>query len=87
MPIRVTVWGENRHEQRDLRVRDLYPEGMHSAIRDGIVENLADSVTTRIDLLDDPEHGLSEEVKLRRLAEAKQDLLGRIRSFFALDVK
>lgn len=61
-PLRVTVWGENRHEQRDARVRELYPEGMHSAIRDGIVENLGEEVTTRFALLDDPEHGLSEDV-------------------------
>jgi len=61
-PLRVTVWGENRHEQRDPRVRELYPEGMHSAIRDGIVEHHGDAVTTRIALLDDPEHGLTEEV-------------------------
>ncbi|GAA1283718.1 MULTISPECIES: ThuA domain-containing protein [Brachybacterium] len=64
-PLRVTVWGENRHEQRDQRVRDLYPEGMHAAIRDGIVENLGDGVATRFALLDDPEHGLSEEVLAR----------------------
>ena len=38
-PLRVTVWGENRHEQRDQRVRDLYPDGMHGAIRAGIEEN------------------------------------------------
>ena len=61
-PLRVTVWGENRHEQRDERVRTLYPEGMHAAIRDGIVENLGDEVTTRVALLGDPEHGLTEEV-------------------------
>ncbi|MGO1198968.1 MAG: ThuA domain-containing protein [Dermabacteraceae bacterium] len=62
-PLRVTVWGENRHEQRgDERVRRHYPDGMHAAIRDGIVELLGDTVTTRISLLDDPEHGLSEEI-------------------------
>ena len=61
-PLRVTVWGENRHEQRDQRVADLYPDGMHGAIRAGIEENLGDRVTTRIALLDDPEHGLCEEV-------------------------
>ena len=64
-PLRVTVWGENRHEQRDPRVRELYPDGMHSAIRDGIVEHLGEDVTTSIALLDDPEHGLSEEVLAR----------------------
>ena len=61
-PLRVTVWGENRHEQRDERVRTLYPEGMHAAIRDGIAANLGENVTTRIALLDEPEHGLTEEV-------------------------
>src|SRR5690625_5494927 len=61
-PLRVTVWGENRHEQRDERVRTLYPEGMHAAIRDGIAANLGENVTTRIALLDEPEHGLPEEV-------------------------
>src|SRR5699024_11849032 len=62
VPLRVTVWGENRHEQRDPRVRELYPDGMHSTIRDGIVAHHGDAVTTRIALLDDPEHGLTEEV-------------------------
>lgn len=61
-PLRVTVWGENRHEQRDERVRGHYPDGMHAAIAAGITENLGDAVTTRFALLDDPEHGLSEEV-------------------------
>src|SRR5699024_3035924 len=61
-PLRVTVWGGNRHEQRDERVRTLYPEGMHAAIRDGIAANLGENVTTRIALLDEPEHGLTEEV-------------------------
>lgn len=61
-PLRVTVWGENRHEQRDELVRSHYPDGMHEAIRQGIVENLGKEVTTRIALLDDPEHGLSEAV-------------------------
>src|SRR5699024_10718342 len=61
-PLRVTIWGENRHEQRDERVRTLYPEGMHAAIRDGIAANLGENVTTRIALLDEPEHGLTEEV-------------------------
>lgn len=61
-PLRVTVWGENRHEQRDPRVRGHYPDGMHEAIRTGITDTLGDSVRTRIALLDDPEHGLTEEV-------------------------
>jgi trehalose utilization protein len=30
--IRVTVWGEHRHEKTDRRVAKIYPEGMHEAI-------------------------------------------------------
>src|SRR5699024_12253569 len=53
--VRVTVWRENGDEQRDERVRTLYPKGMHAAIRDGIAANLGENVTTRIALLDEPE--------------------------------
>src|SRR5438874_3022665 len=61
MTIRVLVWGENRHEQVEPHVREIYPDGMHSTIAAGIAENLADakvSTTT----LDEPEHGLTEQV-------------------------
>lgn len=61
-PLRVTVWGENRHEKRDERVRRNYPDGMHETIRSAIVDQLGDNVTTRVALLDDPEHGLTEDV-------------------------
>ena len=31
-PIRVLVWGENRHEQVNPVVRGIYPDGMHNTI-------------------------------------------------------
>ncbi|MEV4702124.1 hypothetical protein [Actinoplanes sp. NPDC049316] len=31
-PIRVTVWGENRHEHAEEHVRAIYPDGMHETI-------------------------------------------------------
>ena len=31
-PIRVTVWGEYRHEKRNPKVAEIYPRGMHEAI-------------------------------------------------------
>ena len=37
--IRVTVWNENRHEQRDPKVKAIYPEGMHGAIARHLREN------------------------------------------------
>lgn len=56
----VVVWGENRHEQVDRRVRELYPEGMHATIAAAVAEHLPQArVTTAT--LDDPEHGLTEQ--------------------------
>jgi trehalose utilization protein len=60
--IRVTVWGENRHEQIDPRVRELYPLGMHEAIADGIRAHLGNEASVCTAVLDDPEHGLSQDV-------------------------
>jgi trehalose utilization protein len=60
-PIRVTVWGENRHEQTEPHVAALYPDGMHGAIAAGIAENLGDGCVVRTATLDEPEHGLTEE--------------------------
>ncbi|MEV6152370.1 ThuA domain-containing protein [Nonomuraea sp. NPDC052129] len=61
-PLRVTVWGENRHEQIEEHVAKIYPKGMHTTIAEGIEENLADGCVVRTATLDDPEHGLTEEV-------------------------
>lgn len=64
-PIRVVVWGEDRHEKVNPVVAGIYPDGMHSTIADGIRALLgADAdVTTRV--LDDPEHGMTEELLAR----------------------
>jgi trehalose utilization protein len=61
-PIRVTVWGENVHEKKEPRVQKNYPNGMHNAIAEGIRENLGDNCEIKIALLENPEHGLTEEV-------------------------
>lgn len=61
-PLRVLVWGENRHEQLEPTVAATYPEGMHNTIRHGIEENLGQTAEVSTATLDDPEHGLSEEV-------------------------
>lgn len=64
-PIRVTVWGENFHENsehdRDAMAK-RYPDGMHGAIAAGLEELLGEAVTVRIATQDQPEHGLTEEV-------------------------
>jgi trehalose utilization protein len=64
-PIRVTVWGENVHEhsERDrAAMAERYPTGMHGAIAAGLTASLGAAVETRTATLDQPEHGLSEEV-------------------------
>ncbi len=58
-PIRVTVWNEFRHEKKDERVRSVYPQGIHEAIAEPL---RAAGLEVRTATLDEPEHGLSEEV-------------------------
>ena len=61
-PIRVTVWGENLHDRQHEAVRAVYPDGMHTTIAAGIRENLGDRATVRTATLDQPEHGLTEDI-------------------------
>lgn len=60
--LRVTVWGEGRHEQTDPAVRGLYPRGMHEAVADAVREHLGDDVEVLTAVLDDPAQGLPDEV-------------------------
>lgn len=60
--VRVTVWGENVHERTEEHVRERYPDGMHGAIAAGLEQLLGDGVQTRTATLDQPEHGLPQEV-------------------------
>ena len=58
--IRVTVWHEFRHEKTNVKVKAVYPDGMHNAIATGL--RAAGGFTVRTATLDEPEHGLSAEV-------------------------
>lgn len=62
MPIRVTIWNEFRYERERADIKAIYPDGLHVAIADGIRERLGDDVAIRYAALDDPEHGVSDEV-------------------------
>ena len=53
---RVTVWNEYRHEQESDAVAEVYPDGIHAAIAEGLSER---GHETRTATLDDPEHGLT----------------------------
>lgn len=58
--IRVTVWNEYRHEKQNQHVASIYPRGIHHAIGDYLsgIQGLEIGTAT----LDEPEHGLTEEV-------------------------
>jgi trehalose utilization protein len=58
--IRVTVWGEFRHEKRDEVVKKHYPDGMHQVIAKALGKNADMEIRTAT--LDEPEHGLTQEV-------------------------
>lgn len=58
-PLRVTIWNEFRHEQRDESVMKIYPDGMHAPIADYLRQH---GIEVTIATLDEPEHGLTEEV-------------------------
>ncbi|WP_205855904.1 ThuA domain-containing protein, partial [Phytoactinopolyspora endophytica] len=60
--IRVVVWGENRHEKLEPEVAEIYPQGMHTTIKEGIEENLKERASVTTVTLDDPEHGLTEDL-------------------------
>src|SRR6266404_4307940 len=57
--LRVTVWGENVHEQQNPIVREIYPKGMHTTIAEGIGEEREFDIGTAT--LHEPEHGLTTE--------------------------
>lgn len=58
--VRVTVWNEFRHEKLpDSPVREVYPEGIHRALANGLAPYGFEIGTAT---LDEPEHGLTDEV-------------------------
>lgn len=57
--IRVTVWNENVHETNEENIRKIYPEGIHGQIASFLK---SDDIFVRTATLEQPEHGLSQEV-------------------------
>ncbi len=60
MTIKVTVWGENVHEQKNKTVAGIYPDGMHTVIADALNEDA--ELEAKTATLQEPEHGLTEDV-------------------------
>lgn len=61
-PLRVTVWNEFVHERSNPVVQKIYPEGIHVVLADALREQVGEQVVVRTATLDEPDHGLSEEV-------------------------
>ncbi|GAB1480289.1 trehalose utilization protein ThuA [Paracoccaceae bacterium] len=59
MNIRVTVWGENVHEQINKVVAEVYPKTMHGTIAEFLNREAGIAATTVT--LQDAEHGLTAE--------------------------
>ncbi len=68
MAIRVTIWHEYRHDnpngpKPNATCCELYPQGMHVALQQGLEELLGDEVSITLATLDqDEQHGLSDEL-------------------------
>lgn len=60
MGINVTIWNEHRHERESKEIAAIYPDGIHGAIAKGIEGR--DGFTIRTATLDEPDHGLTQEV-------------------------
>ena len=58
--MRVTVWNEFIHEQKNEAVKRVYPDGMHAVIS-GFLKKNAD-MDVRVATLEQPEHGLTQAV-------------------------
>ncbi len=59
--MRVTVFNEYLHELEDERVGELYPAGIHGALRAAVIEHVP-GAEVRTATLREPEHGLPQDV-------------------------
>ncbi len=60
MALSVTLWNEFRHEKNMDACKEIYPDGMHTAIA-AYLEKHTD-FRIRLASLDEPEHGLTQDV-------------------------
>ena len=59
--IKVVIWNEFRHERTKEKVKAIYPDGLHAAIKQYLDANNEDMDIT-LAALDDPEQGISDEL-------------------------
>jgi trehalose utilization protein len=61
--INVTIFNEFAHERRDEQVAAVYPDGMHAVLAQAL--GAETDISVRTATLDQPQHGLAEEVLAR----------------------
>ncbi|WP_144224712.1 ThuA domain-containing protein [Mesorhizobium amorphae] len=59
-PIRTTVWGENIHERENSIVASVYPDGLHTAIANGLSKDTG--ILTKTVTLQDADQGCSPAI-------------------------
>jgi trehalose utilization protein len=60
--LRATVWNEYVQEREDPSIGELYPNGVHATIADGLRELLGERVAVATATLGQPRHGLPFEL-------------------------
>ncbi len=60
MTIQVTIWNEFMHEKKKGKAKDIYPDGIHEAIK--TLLSVDSDLEIRTATQDMPNHGLSEEI-------------------------
>lgn len=61
-PINVTIWNEFIHERTKPEVTRIYPNGIHRVLSGALNDLLGQQISARCATLDDPDHGLSDDV-------------------------
>jgi len=60
--LRITIWNEFVHERNQPAVAEIYPDGIHTVLKSALEDHFGDAATVRTATLDQPEHGLTEQV-------------------------
>ena len=58
--INVTIWNEFLHEKTEEKCKEIYPDGIHGAIRDFLKTD--EELNVRTITLDDPDCGITDEL-------------------------
>lgn len=57
--INLTIWNEYRQDKNVESIRKVYPDGIHTALKNGLE---SPDLNIRTTVLDDPQQGLSDEI-------------------------